>query len=76
MEGGTLVADFSAQMSNWRVFYWGIFSFSMTAPKWSHANFIIASYRRSTWITLVKTKKFLYMIYLWPLRAREMTIPS
>jgi hypothetical protein len=28
---------FPAQMSNWRVFYWDTFSFSTTAPKWSHA---------------------------------------
>jgi hypothetical protein len=34
------IGVFPAQMSNWRVFYWDIFSFSTTAPKWSHANFI------------------------------------
>jgi hypothetical protein len=30
---------FPAQKSNWRVFYLDIFSFSTTAPKWSHAKF-------------------------------------
>jgi hypothetical protein len=32
---------FTAQMSNWRVFYWDIFSFSTTAPKWSNAKHLI-----------------------------------
>jgi len=42
MEGGAMVASFfPAQMSNWWVFYWDIFSFSTTASKWSHAIFSI-----------------------------------
>ena len=40
MEGGALLAGFHAQMSNWRVFYWAIFSYITTAQEWSHAIFI------------------------------------
>jgi len=37
LEGGALLAGFLAQVSNWRGFYWAIFSYITTSPDWSHA---------------------------------------